>query len=179
MKKSELIQAIKEALLPDIERIVKKRVNLAAAQIIKENRKSSKSIITKATPIPADVIQQTSLASLMSEDSTPTSAETQGNKSYAKQTFIKGNDVLNDMLNETAQQTQEYKTMGSGEHTSDMAKNFRSANPMDAFGSSKPTAQQMAPDARQGRDIPDAVAAALTKDYSSLVKSDSFNKRKK
>ena len=34
MKKSELIQAIKEALIPEIEKIVKKRVNLAAAQII-------------------------------------------------------------------------------------------------------------------------------------------------
>ena len=69
--------------------------------------------------------------------------------------------------------------MGGGEHTSDMAKNFRAANPMDAFGGGKPSAQQMAPDDRQGRDIPDAVAAALTKDYSALVKSDSFNKRKK
>ena len=179
MKKSELIQAIKEALLPDIEKIVKRRVNLAAAQIIKENRKSPKPTVKNAVPISTDMIQQTSLASLMNEDSTLAHQEARGNNGYTKQTFIKGNDVLNDMLNETAQQTQEYKTMGGGEHTSDMAKNFRAANPMDAFGGGKPSAQQMAPDDRQGRDIPDAVAAALTKDYSALVKSDSFNKRKK
>tara|TARA_R110001592_G_scaffold193762_3_gene441058 strand:- start:1759 stop:2280 length:522 start_codon:yes stop_codon:yes gene_type:complete len=173
MKKSELIQSIKEALLPEIEKIVKKRVNLAAAQIIKETRKSSKPRVQNANT------STTSLASLMNEDSTPAPTKMRGNPSYTKQTFIKGNDVLNDMLNETAQQTQEYKTMGGGEHTSDMAKNFRAANPMDAFGGGKPTAQQMVPDDRQGREIPDAVAAALTKDYSSLVKSDSFNKRRK
>jgi hypothetical protein len=170
MKKSELIQAIKEALIPEIEKIVKKRVNLAAAQIIKENRKYSKPAVEK---------RDTSLSSLMNEKSAPSPSEVEGNTSYTKQTFIKGNDMLNDMLNETAQQAQEYKQMGAGDYTSDMAKNFRSANPMSAFGSGKPTAEQMIPDDRRGRDIPDALANALTKDYSSLVKSDSFNKRKK
>jgi len=170
MKKSELIQTIKEALIPEIEKIVTKRVNIATAQIIRENRKSAKPAIQKT---------ETSLSSLMSEKSEPNSYEVRGEKSYTKQTFVKGNDVLNDMLNETAQQAQEYKTMGGGEYTSDMAKNFRAANPMDAFGGGKPTADQMIPDDRRGRDIPDALATALTKDYSSLVKSDSFNKRKK
>jgi chromosomal replication initiation ATPase DnaA len=170
MKKSELIQAIKEALIPEIEKIVKKRVNLAAAQIIKENRKSSKPAVEKTT---------TSLTSLMNEKSAPDPNEIRANDGYTKQTFIKGNDMLNDMLNETAQQAQEYKQMGAGEYTSDMAKNFRAANPMDAFGSGKPTAQQMIPDDRRGRDIPDALANALTKDYSALVKSPSFNKRAK
>ena len=174
MKKSELIKAIKEALLPDIEKIVKKRVNLAAAQIIKESRRNAKPIIKELSKS-----VDTSLASLMNDEPTPAPNKQSSPSNYKKQTFIKGNDMLNDMLNETAQQTQEYKTMGGGEHTSDMAKNFRAANPMDAFGGGKPSAQQMAPDDRQGRDIPDAVAAALTKDYSALVKSDSFNKRKK
>ena len=169
MKKSELIQSIKEALLPEIEKIVKKRVNLAAAKIIQENRKGVKTNV---------VNNKTSLTSLMNEKSKPNPYEVQGKKSYTKQTFIKGNDMLNEMLNETAEQAQEYKQMGAGDFTSDMAKNFRAANPMDAFGG-KPSAAQMVPDDRRGRQIPDALANALTKDYSSLVKSDAFNKRSK
>ncbi|HAI40048.1 MAG TPA: hypothetical protein DCM40_19125 [Maribacter sp.] len=170
MKKSELIQAIKEALIPEIEKIVKKRVNLAAAQIIKENRKTTK---------PKVVNHDTSLASLMSEESQPNPYEVQGKKSYTKKTFIKGNSLLNDMLNETAEQQQEYKSMGGGDYTSDMAKNFRAANPMSAFGETKPTVDNMIPDDRRGRQIPSAVANALTKDYSALVKSDAFQKRMK
>ena len=171
MKKSELIQAIKEALLPEIEKIVKKRVTLAAAQIIKENRKAVK---------PTAKEQTTSLTSLMNEQPTSNPYEVQGKqKGYEKQTFIKGNEMLNDMLNETAQQAQEYKSMGGADYTSDMAKNFKAANPMSAFGNGKPTVDNMIPDDRRGRDIPDAVASALTKDYSKLVKSDAFNKRTK
>ena len=169
MKKSELITAIKEALLPEIESIVKKRVNLAAAQIIREgrNRKSTTPVVKK---------QDTSLASLMNEQ--PDQIPTKNNVMYKKQMFAKDN-VLNDILNETAQQSQEYKSMGGGDYTSNMAQNFAAANPTSALNQGKPSAEQMIPDDRRGRDIPDAVAAALTKDYSSLVKSDSFNKRKK
>jgi len=167
MKKSELIKAIKEALIPEIESIIKKRVNIATAQIIKENRKS---IIAPANQ------QDTSLTSLMNEESAPKSVSK--TSTYEKQTFTKDN-VLNEILNETAQQTQEYKAMGGGEYTSNMAKNFAAANPASAFNPGKPSAAQMIPDDRRGRDIPDALAAALTKDYSALVKSDSFNKRKK
>ena len=98
MKKSELIQSIKEALLPEIEKIVKKRVNLAAAKIIQENRKGVKTNV---------VNNKTSLTSLMNEKSKPNPYEVQGKKSYTKQTFIKGNDMLNEMLNETAEQAQE------------------------------------------------------------------------
>ena len=88
-------------------------------------------------------------------------------------------DTLNSILNETAQQQQEYKTMGGGEYTSNMAQNFRAANPMSAFGNQKPTIDNMIPDDRRGREIPDALANAPTKDYSALVKSPAFNKRAK
>ena len=92
MKKSELIQAIKEALLPEIEKIVKKRVTLAAAQIIKENRKSAKPSVEKHT---------SSLSSLMNEQPTSNPYEVQGKKQgYKKQEFT-SNGMLNDILNET------------------------------------------------------------------------------
>ena len=167
MKKSELIKAIKEALIPEIEKIVSKKVNLAAAKIIMENRKSSKPTVIQDT---------TSLGSLMSEEKNPYEVQAkQPSKKYAPKEFTK-NEMLNSILNETAEQAQEWGNMGGNEYTSNMAQNFRAANPMEAF-SGKMTAQQMAPADRQGRHIPDAVANALTKDYSALVKSAAFKKR--
>ena len=113
----------------------------------------------------------------MNEQPTSNPYEVQGKKQgYEKQEFTK-NNVLNDILNETAQQAQEYKTMGGGEYTSNMAQNFKAANPMSAFNQGKPTVETMVPDDRRGREIPDAVANALTKDYSKLIKSDAFSKR--
>jgi hypothetical protein len=165
MKKSELIQAIKEALLPEIETIVTKRVAAAAKKIIQEQKKNKPLVAKHETP---------SLGSLMSEEKNP--YEVQAKKTYTKKEFTK-NGMLNDILNETAQQAQEWKTMNAGEYTSDMAQNFRAANPMEAFNPGPPTAQQMVPEDRQGRPIPDAVANALTKDYSALVKSAAFKKR--
>ena len=86
MKKSELIKAIKEALLPDIEKIVKKRVNLAAAQIIKESRRNAKPIIKELSKS-----VDTSLASLMNDEPTPAPNKQSSPSNYKKQTFIKGN----------------------------------------------------------------------------------------
>lgn len=166
MKKSELILAIKEALLPEIEKIVTKRVAAAAKKIIQEQRRSKPRVVNSDT---------TSLSTLMSED--PIATKSAPQKKYAKKKFT-ANGMLNDILNETAGQMKDYKTMGGGEYTSNMAQNFAAANPASAFDA-KPTANQMVPEDRQGRQIPDAVAAALTKDYSQLVKSDSFTKRMK
>ena len=167
MKKSELIQAIKEALLPEIEKIVKKRVTLAAAQIIKENRKSAKPSIEKHT---------SSLSSLMNEQPTSNPYEVQGKKQgYKKQEFT-SNGMLNDILNETAAQDQEWKSMNSGQFTSNMAQHFQSANPMSQFQQGPPTIDQMIPDDRSGREVPTDVANALTKDYSALMKA--INKKK-
>ena len=39
-----------------------------------------------------------------------------------------------------------------------------------AFGG-KPSVQQMVPQDRQGREIPEHVSSALTKDYSALLKA--------
>jgi len=167
MKKSELIQAIKEALLPEIEKIVKKRVTLAAAQIIKENRKSAKPSVEKHT---------SSLSSLMNEQPTSNPYEVQGKKQGYKKKEFTSNGVLNDILNETAQQEQEWKSMNGAEFTSNMAQSFQAANPMSALQSGPPTVDQMIPADRRGREVPTDVANALTKDYSALMKA--INKKK-
>ena len=163
MKKSELIKAIQEALLPEIDKMLTKKVAAAAKKIIQENRKNAKPVIEKEPDV--------SLSTLMKEqnESNPVAS------TFKKKTFTK-NKMLNSILNETAEQQQEWKMMNGGEYTSNMAQAFQSANPMSAF-EQKPTVQNMVPEDRQGRNIPDAVASALTKDYSALVKSDAFNKR--
>jgi hypothetical protein len=166
MKKSELITAIKEALLPEIEIIVTKKVAAAAKKIIQEQRKNTPKVVDRGTP---------SLGQLMND--TSDQREVKAERKYSKKQFAK-NGILNDILNETAGQMKEYKSMGGGEYTSDMAQNFAAANPASAFDT-KPSADQMVPEDRQGRQIPDAVANALTKDYSALVKSDAFTKRMK
>ena len=61
--------------------------------------------------------------------------------------------------------------MNGTDFTSDMAQSFRAANPMDAFGGGKPTAQQMMPDDRKGAAVPASLEKALTRDYSDLVKA--------
>ena len=163
MKKSELIEIIKEALLPEIEKIVTKRVAAAAKKIIQENRKRTKPAV------------KSSLTSIMHERPEPNPYEVQGKKASKAKQYTK-NKMLNNILNETADQAREWKNINSKEYTSDMAKSFRAANPKDALGG-KPSAEQMMPEDRQGRQIPDALAKALTKDYSAMVKSETFKKR--
>lgn len=163
MKTSELIKIIKEALLPEIEAIVTKRVAAAAKKIIQENRKR-----TKPTA-------NSSLTSIMQERPEPNPYEVQGKKKLPPKQYTK-NKMLNNILNETADQAREWKNINSQEYTSDVAKSFKAANPSEAFGG-KLTAQQMIPEDRQGRQIPDALAKALTKDYSSMVNSETFKKR--
>ena len=92
MKKSELIKAIKEALIPEIEKIVSKKVNLAAAKIIMENRKSSKPTVIQDT---------TSLGSLMSEEKNPYEVQAkQPSKKYAPKEFTKKWGTQRELLTE-------------------------------------------------------------------------------
>ena len=170
MKKSELIQAIKEALLPEIDKMLTKKVAAAAKKIIQENRKHIKPAVTRYDK-PKTEAPNTSLASLMEEHTEPNPVA----QTFKKKTFTK-NKMLNSILNETAEQQQEWKSTNGTGFTSDMAQSFRAANPLDAFGGGKPTAQQMIPADRQGRDVPEAVSNALTRDYSDLMKA--INKKK-
>lgn len=163
MKKSELIQVIREALLPEIDKMLTKKVAAAAKKIIQENRRNVTPVITQQP--------DTSLATLMKEQK----QENPVTPKFKKKTFTK-NKMLNSILNETAEHQQEWKSMQGTEFTSDMAQSFRSANSMDAFGGGKLTAQQMIPADRQGREVPEAVSNALTKDYSALMKA--INKKK-
>jgi len=73
-------------------------------------------------------------------------------KQHQKQTFVSGNNTLNDLLNETAQGD---TNLDSGNAPVSLAQPFATGAPlpMNTAG------------------MPDSVANAVTKDYSSLMKA--------
>ena len=78
-------------------------------------------------------------------------------KQHQKQTFVSGNNTLNDLLNETAQGD---TNLDSGNAPVSLAQPFATGAPlpMDTTG------------------MPDSVAKAVTRDYSGLMKA--INKKK-
>ena len=83
-----------------------------------------------------------------------------------KKSFSK-NSVLNDVLNETAQDD-EWQNMGGGTFDSSRMNEIVGG----AYGNQKPTGDQMV--ASMGADpdrVPDAIKDAMTKDYSGLMKA--------
>jgi hypothetical protein len=99
-----------------------------------------------------------------------------------KQSYV-NDPILNDVLNETANQPRnnttgaEWPTMGGRElNSSDapagpgLASLMGMGNPNEMFGG-KPSLQQMVPEDRQNVQIDDELATALTRDYSGLMKA--------
>jgi|7_EtaG_2_1085326.scaffolds.fasta_scaffold217296_1 hypothetical protein len=116
------------------------------------------------------------------------SIERRARKPKAQKQYTK-NKMLNEILNETAGEIQsnpsntiDYETMGNQTLTSNNAQGFDRKSLAAKLGygdvnpSSNPTLQEMIPkvDTRgmsnQGVQVDDAVAKALTRDYSDLVK---------
>ena len=83
--------------------------------------------------------------------------------------------TLNEILNETAGQMEEYKTAGRQMNASDALggrTGMAAAMGMNPQQSQGPlNAQEMVPSDRRGVQIPDAVSNALTKDYRGLMKA--------
>ena len=80
------------------------------------------------------------------------------------------NSILNDVLNETAQD-EEWKTMGGGTYDSSKANEILSSN-YGGMMDEKPSADQMV--ASMGvspEQVPNDVKDALTRDYSGLMKA--------
>ena len=97
-----------------------------------------------------------------------------------KQNFT-NDPILNDILNETANTTSDWPTMGNKTLTSRdaMVNSLGIGNPDQLFGGNngKPTAQQMLPNDRKHVEIKPELEKALTRDYSSLMKA--IDKKKK
>ena len=93
-----------------------------------------------------------------------------------KQSYTK-NPVLNDVLNETANQdswpTMGNKTLGSNDARGGkpgLAAMMGMETPDQMFGG-KPSVQQMLPDDKKHVEVPEEVGNALTRDYSELMKA--------
>ena len=111
----------------------------------------------------------------------PTQSQPQPKKIIEKKSFTK-NSVLNDVLNETAQDG-EYKTMGGGTYTSDRVHELMGGNPMMANteqGKEKRrqvgAVESLKAQGVSSEQVGDDVVNALTRDYSGLMKA--INKKK-
>ncbi len=159
MKASELVKLIKSVVREEVNLAIKENINPLLKRIIKEQK-----IIKETTSKDNAPIKMTDALKLNRKPKT----------SNKTKSFVK-DPVLNDILNETA--NTEWKTMGGGTQTSDMAAAMGMTPPDIAFGNSQPTIQEMMPMDRRGRETPDFVSKALTRDYSDLVKA--MDKKKK
>jgi hypothetical protein len=90
------------------------------------------------------------------------------------------NEMLNGILNETADSMKSYPTAGRSLSSQDALggrSSLAAAMGMESMHSSgQPSLQEMIPPDRRGAQIPEAVSNALTKDYSQLMKT--INKKK-
>ena len=101
---------------------------------------------------------------------------TQANNTPVEQKKYSSNDMLNGILNETANDMQGYPTAGRPLSSADAVGGRGSlAAAMGLPGLNQnagpTTVQEMVPADRQGAPIPDAVSKALTKDYRGLMKA--------
>ena len=160
MKASQLVKLIKSVVREEVNLAIKENINPLLKRIIKEQKMIKESPSKDNAPI-----KMTEALQFNNKPKT-----TNKSKSYVK------DPVLNNILNETANATAEWKSM-NGTHTSDMAAAMGMTPPDVAFGNGKPTIQEMMPMDRRGRETPDFVSKALTRDYSDLVKA--MDKKKK
>ena len=154
MKKSDLVRVIREVIRQEVKKVVKEEL---------------KAIAPKKEGNPNE------FSSMMEHaDELFNGPKTQ------KQNFT-NDPILNDILNETANTTSDWPTMGNKTLTSRdaMVNSLGIGNPDQLFGGNnvKPTAQQMLPNDRKHVEIKPELEKALTRDYSSLMKA--IDKKKK
>ena len=158
MTKKELVKIIRE--------VVKIEVKKQAKEIfINEYKKAKSSTLKSLAPKPKPV------------------------KKVApqKRDFVKGNDALNDVLNETValskgDEMEEYPTMGGGTFDSSRASELLGYGDALAAGGNKEQQRNMA--AAQTlreknvniNDVPESLVNALTRDYSELMNHSKMKK---
>ena len=153
----------KKDLVKIIQEVVKREVQKEVKKLfIKENKSSLKSL----APQPRKVT-----------------------KPIQKKEFVKGNDALNEVLNETVglskgDETEEYPTMGGGAFDSSRATELLGYGDSMRAGGDKETQRNMAvaQTLREKNvsvnDVPESLVNALSRDYSDLMKHDKFKSKK-
>jgi len=153
----------KKDLVKIIQEVVRREVQKEVKKLfIKENKSSLKSLAPKPRKV---------------------------TKPIQKKEFVKGNDALNDVLNETVglskgDEMEEYPTMGGGAFDSSRAAELLGYGESMAAGGDKQTQRNMiaAQTLREKNvstnDVPESLVNALTRDYSDLMKHDKFKSKK-
>ena len=153
----------KKDLVKIIQEVVKREVQKEVKKLfIKENKSSLKSLAPKPKKV---------------------------TKPIQKKEFVKGNDALNDVLNETVglskgDEMEEYPTMGGGAFDSTRATELLGyGDSMRAGGDKEQQRNMIAAQTLREKnlsvdDVPESVLNALTRDYSDLMKHDKFKGKK-
>ena len=147
-----------------IQEVVKREVQKEVKKLfIKENKSSLKSLAPKPKKV---------------------------TKPIQKKEFVKGNDALNDVLNETIglskgdSEFDEYPTMGGGTFDSSRATELLGYGDSIRAGGDKEAQRNMAvaQTLREKNvsvnDVPESLVNALSRDYSDLMKHDKFKGKK-
>jgi len=148
MKKTEFINLIKEAIIPDIRKVVREELS-----ILTENKSDHSKVMNHGMKM--SELADSNLAKRVTK----------------KKKFAKDRN-LNNILNETALEmsdSEEYKTLGGKPFTGNMAQAM-GMNPDEMFGD-QTSAESMIPEDKKHIQVPEAVQKALTRDYSQLVKA--------
>ena len=162
MKKSELMNAIREVVKEEVSKQTKQlvlEIKKMTARNINEIRKSNKSSLVEKQ-------------SLNLSDNIPSKNpyEFTGEDKIVEQEYTE-NKELNSVLNETARSMkggEEWPTMGKAEFRSNMAQAM--GGTMDQMFGGNTTAA-MLPNDRKNVQVDTHVEKALTRDYSELVKA--------
>ncbi len=157
-KTSKLVEIIKKAVREEVRTVVREELKAALGKksLTKENIEHG--------------------INLVDIQNSPKNPHEQGTQKPKKQDFTFSKDpVLNKILNETASEQEEWKTMGD--------KTFNRADAMSGLASKmgygdvskgtpagKPSIEQMLPKDRKHADISNEMANVLTRDYSDLMK---------
>ena len=154
----------KKDLVKIIQEVVRREVQKEVKKLfIKENKSSLKSLAPKPKKV---------------------------TKPIQKKEFVKGNDALNDVLNETIglskgdSEFDEYPTMGGGTFDSSRATELLGYGDSIRAGGDKEAQRNMAvaQTLREKNvsvnDVPESLVNALSRDYSDLMKHDKFKGKK-
>ena len=153
----------KKDLVKIIQEVVKREVQKEVKKLfIKENKSSLKSLAPKPRKV---------------------------TKPIQKKEFVKGNNALNDVLNETVglskgDEMEEYPTMGGGTFDSSRATELLGYGDSMMMSGDKETqrkvaaVQTMKQAGVTSEQVPESLVNALTRDYSDLMKHDKFKSKK-
>jgi len=145
MKKSDLVRVIREVIRQEVKKVLKEELKKALPQKEKDPNEFGK----------------------MMEHAEELFAGPKKSQQFTK------NPKLNEAMNQTANNQEEWPTMGGKTLTNanqGLASMMGMQSPDQMFGG-KPTIQQMVPKDRQHIEIDDDLAGILTRDYTDLMKA--------